>query len=1258
MRVASKALSAAVVGWCMAGCSTAPPTENASKSNSALSATQQQKLVATDPGPSDMFGASVATTGDTLFAAAPSDDVNGDPDRGSVYVFARAGTSFSQSQKLNAFDGHARQRFGQSIAVHGNTVLIGAGRLDETIKGSAYVFARSGTTWALQQKLGAADEASSVRFGASVSLFEDTAAVGANQAIYLFTRSGTSWTQTHKLTPSRGTGRPALSMSRDTLIAGFSCDAAGGVACRGSASLFVRSGSDWSEQQLLVASDAQAGDVFGSVVALMGETALVAAPGRGQARGAVYSFARAGAGWVEQQILTGADSVPGNRFGTALSLIENVTLIGPARHDHPGVESLAGAAYIFTRSGATWTQRQELLAPDGQNNDFFGSAVHLVGNSALVAAPNDDGSVAAQGSVYVFNLQRVLGDPCAHASECPTGFCSDGRCCNSACEGSCDACSVAAGALRDGECTLLPAGSPGSPACAPFTCSGTEPACEAPATCGSCASDLDCLSVQFCNSMGVCQPQKQQGRACEPSAGADCRSDACRVCASGACVDGFCCDTPCSGGGVACANLVTGAPNGTCAPRLGECGTGGSAGMAGGGGSAGMAGSGGGGGTGGGSGATGGSGSSGETSGGAAGTGTANGGSAGTGGEGGGGGGFAGSGGGSGSGGVECIRVAPDGDDALASASDGSVAFESLTTAIDFAYAHPELTASVCVAAGAACGSFAAYAGPVDSDLRMRDGISVFGRYESTTWTRCSDSETRLVPGTPAGVVFGPDIVTATTLDGFSIDSLDVETTTGITIDAALDVVLSDVDVLDVGGTYSYGVDIRNGARVRVSSSTIRSSGMLQAVALRATSSHLTLEDNLTYQAIRARGNGAAQGLYLEDCDDCILDSSNVYANGPTRASGVGVAGSASGLVVRDMSIRVEGRGDTFGLSVGSCASDILIEGNDVSAYNGSALNTASAAGPIFGASLCGATVLNNTIGSTGGRGAASTGLICDGCSVKGNTIGTGNLNLAQGIISSGVGLYCLGCPEISYNQINGLAPEGCIRNCQFDSIGLRVVGDTLVHANSIGGGCGSGRLGLDRLGSVGVYAAGAVRIQNNYIHGGGVCPLFYPPFGDDTHIAKTAGIDASSGADIHSNWIEGGNVNVSACLSPAIANPNGALIRNNILIPGNCASAAHIEALYPEDNPAVLQNNDFAPGGSVLFRIIGAVDPRTAEEVNALSAFLSSGNFRATCSRELDSSSPCVDAGTSAGAPATDFQDEPRDSEPDVGPDEWNPAQ
>jgi hypothetical protein len=383
---------------------------------SGTSWAQQAKLTAADGAASDQFGVSVSVSGESAVVGAVFDDDAGNSS-GSAYVFARSGTSWTQQAKLTAADAAANDSFGYSVALEGDTAVVGAYWDDDTAvnSGSAYVFVRSGTSWTQQAKLNAADAAADDRFGISVSLSGDSALVGAfmdddggevSGSAYVFARSGTSWAQQAKLIAADDAaydyfGR-SVSISGDTAIVGSHYDDDWGTNC-GGAYVFVRSGTNWTQQAKLTAADAAAEDLFGFLVSLSGDCALLGAPGdddAGNFSGSAYVFVRRGAIWTLEAKLTAADAAPEDFFGGSVSLSGDSALIG-AIGDDDGVD-FSGSAYVFVRSGTSWTQQAKLTAADAAAEDGFGTSVSLSGDNALIGATGDDDGGSYSGSAYVF----------------------------------------------------------------------------------------------------------------------------------------------------------------------------------------------------------------------------------------------------------------------------------------------------------------------------------------------------------------------------------------------------------------------------------------------------------------------------------------------------------------------------------------------------------------------------------------------------------------------------------------------------------------------------------------------------------------------------------------------------------------------------------------------------------------------------------------------------------------------------------------
>lgn len=340
-------------------------------------AQQQAYLKASGALSGANFGSAVAASGDTVVVGAPEPAYA----VGLVYVFVRSGSGWSQQATLFAPNAQAGDRFGSSVAISGDTVVVGATGEDSNAtgvngdqannsaseSGAAYVFTRSGSSWSQQAYLKASDAGAYDGFGWATAIAADTVVVGP----YVFTRSGSTWSEQAKLTAAGADWFRAVAISSDTVVLGSSL-----MSATGGAYVFTRSGTSWSQQGSLYASNAQPSDHFGGSVAISGDTVVV-----------------------------GADSEASNAIGVDGDQTNN------------GAPN-AGAAYVFTRSGGTWVQQAYLKASNTEPGDYFGGAVAISGHTVVVGAYREDSAATGvnghqadntasdAGAAYVFDLNN------------------------------------------------------------------------------------------------------------------------------------------------------------------------------------------------------------------------------------------------------------------------------------------------------------------------------------------------------------------------------------------------------------------------------------------------------------------------------------------------------------------------------------------------------------------------------------------------------------------------------------------------------------------------------------------------------------------------------------------------------------------------------------------------------------------------------------------------------------------------------------
>ncbi len=380
----------------------------------------QTKIVANDGAAFDRFGGSVAISGDTALVGSALDDDNGSAS-GSVYVFIKVANVWVLQQKLAASDAEAGDKFGLSLALEDDTAIVGAPEEDSvgSVRGAAYVFTRSAGVWTEQQKIIASDAEDFDQFGISVAIDGDRAVIGASfedaaasnaGAAYMFSRGAGVWSEDQKILASDAEADDRfghnVAVSGDIVVIGAGREDSGGQDA-GAAYVFAFTGVSWAEQQKLVASTADPSDQFGSSVAVDGDTILIGANGDddgGNSAGAAYVFESESGVWVEQQKLMASDAASGDNFSTQLSIEGDVAVIGAALNDDAGNSS--GSAYIFARQhNGTWSELQKFTAIDAAGGDRFGSAVGVSAHTVIVSAEAEHANgLSDAGAAYVFDL--------------------------------------------------------------------------------------------------------------------------------------------------------------------------------------------------------------------------------------------------------------------------------------------------------------------------------------------------------------------------------------------------------------------------------------------------------------------------------------------------------------------------------------------------------------------------------------------------------------------------------------------------------------------------------------------------------------------------------------------------------------------------------------------------------------------------------------------------------------------------------------
>ena len=617
--------------------------------------TVEERVFVDGAGRDDEFGRSVAIDGDGDRVLVGSDGERsrfGDSaGEARVYLRSSAGSwtlerAFSPS--LASFS-----EFGAAVALSeaGDRAFVGAPG-DRSRSGSVRVYRRTGTTWATEATL-ANGTGFRPRFGATVAASadgdrfvvaapdEDDGRFADTGAVRVYRRTGTSWALEQRLTSSsapatRDRFGTSLAMDDDGLrmIVG-SPDAA---SARGRVEIFRRAATatTWTSEQTL--EGVARFDGFGTAVALSddGTRAFVSAPGAPEAAissvGAVRVYARVGTVWTLEATLRPTVSAAQTNLGEGdIAVNDAGDRLVVGTDDEPASPTSsndAGTGRVFVRTGTTWTQDDRFTElgglTDGSDRESFGNAVAIdsEGDRAIFGAfraslevPGGD-PLDGAGRAVVIVLQEDLGETCTTDADCGgSSVCVDGVCCATACAGQCEACDVPD---FEGACVAV-AGAPrgtraacsGSGACGGACDGTTRSACSFPGSetvcgAGSCTAGTE-TPVVTCDGAGACPPQVPiactpyfcAGTGCGDRCSTDgecvtgnrCIDDECQVpfalgeacsldtdCASNFCVDGVCCGGLCDAQCDGCAELgsegtcvaVVGAPRGTRAACAGD----------------------------------------------------------------------------------------------------------------------------------------------------------------------------------------------------------------------------------------------------------------------------------------------------------------------------------------------------------------------------------------------------------------------------------------------------------------------------------------------------------------------------------------------------------------------------------------------------------------------------------------------------------------------------------------------------------------
>ncbi|MEQ8852337.1 Calx-beta domain-containing protein [Gimesia sp.] len=384
---------------------------------------------------SDQFGHSVAIEGNTIVVGAPFADAYVNPkyeNTGAVFVFTKDESGWKNATVTKLISPEAdeayRSSFGWSVALENNTLVVGASLVQGSpyYRGAAYVFTKNASGWenAEAVKLAASDHPLQAYFGETVAVSGDTIVIGTGDqvsAAYIYSKGIDGWNSAEEVkltgeTPSFGS---SVSVRNDTVVIGEAGFSANDYTENGTVHIYQK-GSSWNEYQktTIQASTPHSGDNFGSSVFLLDDILVIGAknhPQDGPPQGAVYIYEKGILGWTgaTESFFTSSELEENSSWGSCIDFNGSEILIGSPLEDTNGVDS--GAAYIFSNGINGWNSSEQKISPLTDDiiqhpGDRTGSSVAIDGDYLVVGAPYNNFRGINAGAAYIYK-RNLNGTP-------------------------------------------------------------------------------------------------------------------------------------------------------------------------------------------------------------------------------------------------------------------------------------------------------------------------------------------------------------------------------------------------------------------------------------------------------------------------------------------------------------------------------------------------------------------------------------------------------------------------------------------------------------------------------------------------------------------------------------------------------------------------------------------------------------------------------------------------------------------------------
>jgi hypothetical protein len=318
----------------------------------------EEKLVNPDATPKAEFGRTVAIQGTTVFVGARFAQAGTTPNAGAVYVFRKIGDSWSYEDKIISPEPQEGDNFGRALAIQGNLLVVTA-RKNTAERGAAYIYEYTADGWICTATLVASDTTDGDYFGQSVALKGNIMVIGARNTanqngkfsggFYLFQQSGNTWTEVAKMTALDGNDEDqcgfAIAIKGNTVVVTARRADPRGLENAGAAYVYSLKGNSVEFVTMLTASDASKKDEFGQSVAFAGDVLAIGSWKDNDGKGSIYLFRQKGGQWSETGSITASDGVKGDEFGYSLAAIGNRMVTGAHKADF--ISENGGAAYVL-----------------------------------------------------------------------------------------------------------------------------------------------------------------------------------------------------------------------------------------------------------------------------------------------------------------------------------------------------------------------------------------------------------------------------------------------------------------------------------------------------------------------------------------------------------------------------------------------------------------------------------------------------------------------------------------------------------------------------------------------------------------------------------------------------------------------------------------------------------------------------------------------------------------------------------------------